>query len=234
MQHPFHDVDLEARDAFHKITRDEVFAGYARFQVLELTACEKEGADVINDRFKIKHPSTHRLVLPQQRGNKRASAASDIQDCLISDLLPRVVGKNARSIGRGAAAQGTMELRYPALSLKIGEHVVVGVVVDLSAPARFVVSDRLGDAPCDVVELVAVELDPVVPLGPMVGTEELGDVIVRVGGDRGVVLEDAIIFKWPEYLGEAVGIGGADGGKICKRFWAFGKSVCDLELDRCD
>lgn len=102
-----------------------------------------------------------------------------------------------------------MELRYPSLRLKVGEHVVLGVIVDLSAPASLATLDRLGDTASDIVELVTVELNPVVPLSPMVGTEELRYMVSGVGILRGVVFEDTVVIKGFKDLREALRIGRA-------------------------
>ena len=102
-----------------------------------------------------------------------------------------------------------MELRYPSLRLEVGEHVVLGVIVDLSAPAILATLNRLGYTASDIVKLVAVKLNPVVPLSPMVGTEELGYMISGVSIFRGVVFEDTVVVKGFKNLNEALLVGRA-------------------------
>ena len=88
-----------------------------------------------------------------------------------------------------------MKLRYPSLRLEVSEHVVLGVIVDLSGPAGLATLNGLGDTASDVVKLVAVELNPVVPLSPMIGTEELGYMVSGVSIVRCVVFEDTVVVK---------------------------------------
>ena len=70
---------------------------------------------------------------------------------------------------------------------------MVGIVVDLCAPAYLVIPNGFGDSARDVIELIAIQVDPIMPLRPIVGTEKFGDVVVRVSRRGGVVSEDAVV-----------------------------------------
>ena len=93
------------------------------------------------------------------------------------------------------------------MSLEIGEHIVVCVVVDLGAPSFLPHLNGFWDSACHVIKLVAFELNPIVPLSPVIRGEELGDVVVGVRGRRGLVRENAIVVKRFEDLRETLRVG---------------------------
>jgi len=66
-----------------------------------------------------------------------------------------------------------MQPRKPSLPLKVGEHVVGGVEVDLRCPSCLAAAHGLGNAARNIIELIAVQVNPVVPLRPMFGVEEI-------------------------------------------------------------
>lgn len=64
-----------------------------------------------------------------------------------------------------------MKPRYPSLSIEIFEHIHVSVKVDLSCPTRDIYGDRLRYSPGDVIELITVQVSPIVLLRPVIGAQ---------------------------------------------------------------
>lgn len=70
---------------------------------------------------------------------------------------------------------------------------MVGIVVDLGASACLVILNGFGDSARDVIELIAIQIDPIMSLRPIIRTEKFGNVIVKISKGGGVVFEDVVV-----------------------------------------
>jgi len=124
---------------------------------------------------------------------KPPTAPADVQDYLISDLVPRVVSQDTRGLRDGTPSEGSMQPQKPSLPLKVGEHVVGVVEVDLRCPSCLAAAHGLGNAARNIIELIAVQVNPVVPLLLMFGVEEIRNSIVAVAMQIGVIVVDVVV-----------------------------------------
>lgn len=163
-------------------------------------------------------------ILAQEGSDEVSSAGTNVTYDGIAELCPVVVCQHAGSLSDGSCAEGLVEfLLEPFLFGKVREDGLVGAICDLGGAAGFICRDGLREGAGGVVEFLAVEGDPAVPLGPVVLLQEEGGFVVGVCVCEGVVGEDVcVVVEGAHDLLEAEGLevgflgeeGGWEGGLV--------------------
>lgn len=201
---------------------------------LERPAAVKVAFGNLHGGGQVHHGPSHPRILVQQLEQKLAAAAAQITDCLRLDLLPRIVGQDARSLGRRPGADGSMKILDPVAFGQSLVEVLVCAEVQLSSGSIFGLDELLGEVTHHFVKVRRVELCPEAPFRPVPASGEGRNGIVGIRAMRRIVGEQPGADEQTQNLLQLRSGKGSLGGlgKICRSHGALAlENLGNVELD---
>lgn len=234
METPFHAIHFIAGNLLEEIPSVQVFfADPVSHVSVQAVGVTEIGNCLVDNLGAIKDATAQVSELPEQHGNQPAAAAANVDDESAGDLLPGIVCEDARSLCNGTAAQRPVHTIQRSLCRKPGEHIQVGVKVDLRRHSLLALAAGGWDPTRHVVELVAVKVNPVPPAGPVILEQQGRALVIGVDGSILLIGKNPCALQNPHDLLQPVLAGATCLGELGDGERALLlKDVGDVQLDR--